>query len=51
MLIFTDLLTPPKVYGLHTCENVDIYAWPLMYLWIGVGFIKHNTPKYLSNQH
>ncbi len=21
---------PLKVYGLYTCENVDIYGWPLI---------------------
>ncbi len=31
MLIFTDPL-PPKVYGLYTRENVDIYGQPLMYI-------------------
>ncbi len=20
---------PPKMYGLYTCDNVDIYGWPL----------------------
>ncbi len=26
MLIFTDPPLPPKVYGLYTLENVDIYG-------------------------
>ncbi len=32
VLIFTDPLTP-KVYGLYTRENVDIYGWPLSLNW------------------
>ncbi len=28
MLIFTEP-PPPQVYGLNTCENVDIYGRPL----------------------
>ncbi len=28
-LIFTDH-PPPKVYVLYTCENVDIFGWPLI---------------------
>ncbi len=32
MLIFTDhALSPPKVYGLNTCDNVDIYERPLRF--------------------
>ncbi len=33
MLIFTDSPTLQKVY---TCENVDIYGWPLIVLLIGI---------------
>ncbi len=29
MLIFTDP-PPPKVYGLYSCENVNIYGQPLI---------------------
>ncbi len=30
MLIFT--APPPKVYGLYTCEHVDIYGQTLMFI-------------------
>ncbi len=48
ILIFTDLPPTPKVYGLYTLENVDIYGRPLRKL-MKYGPYLHNYYGRISN--